>query len=157
LENPLGKVRSLADYQFGKNVGVKLFPDNVTFEYSRKTKRIRFINLDGDRLATLRPTDGLLSLSIKAAQFIAENLSQDAKCFVTIKNDVSKYIAEGGDVFAVHVISVDDDVGAKDEVIVLDEDRHVLAVGRTVLSAQEIRAFKTGVAVKVRHGSNSKD
>lgn len=157
MENPLGKVRSLADYQFGKNVGVKLFPDNVTFEYSRKTKRIRFINLDGDRLATLRPTDGLLSLSIKAAQFIAENLSQDAKCFVTIKNDVSKYIAEGGDVFAVHVISVDDDVGAKDEVIVLDEDRHVLAVGRTVLSAQEIRAFKTGVAVKVRHGSNSKD
>ncbi len=157
MENPLGKVRSLADYQFGKNVGVKLFPDNVTFEYSRKTKRIRFINLDGERLATLRPTDGLLSLSIKAAQFIAENLSQDAKCFVTIKNDVSKYIAEGGDVFAVHVISVDDDVGAKDEVIVLDEDRHVLAVGRTVLSAQEIRAFKTGVAVKVRHGSNSKD
>ncbi len=157
MENPLGKVRSIADYQFGKNVGVKLFPDNVTFEYSRKTKRIRFINLDGERLATLRPTDGLLSLSIKAAQFIAENLSQDAKCFVTIKNDVSKYIAEGGDVFAVHVVSVDDDVGAKDEVIVLDEDRHVLAVGRTVLSAQEIRAFKTGVAVKVRHGSNSKD
>lgn len=157
MENPLGKVRSIADYQFGKNVGVKLFPDNVTFEYSRKTKRIRFINLDGERLATLRPTDGLLSLSIKAAQFIAENLSQDAKCFVTIKNDVLKYIAEGGDVFAVHVVSVDDDVGAKDEVIVLDEDRHVLAVGRTVLSAQEIRAFKTGVAVKVRHGSNSKD
>ncbi len=157
MENPLGKVRSIADYQFGKNVGVKLFPDNVTFEYSRKTKRIRFINLDGERLATLRPTDGLLSLSIKAAQFIAENLSKDAKCFVTIKNDVLKYIAEGGDVFAVHVVSVDDDVGAKDEVIVLDEDRHVLAVGRTVLSAQEIRAFKTGVAVKVRHGSNSKD
>lgn len=157
MENPLGKVRSIANYQFGKNVGVKLFPDNVTFEYSRKTKRIRFINLDGERLATLRPTDGLLSLSIKAAQFIAENLSQDAKCFVTIKNDVLKYIAEGGDVFAVHVVSVDDDVGAKDEVIVLDEDRHVLAVGRTVLSAQEIRAFKTGVAVKVRHGSNSKD
>lgn len=157
MENALGKVRSIADYQFGKGVGFKLFPDNVTFEYSRRTGRIRFINLDGERLATLRPTDGLLSLSIKAAQFVIENLSKDAKCFVTIKNDVSKYIAEGGDVFAVHVVSVDDDVGAKDEVIVLDEDRHVLAVGRTVLSAQEIRAFKTGVAVKVRHGSNSKD
>lgn len=157
MENALGKVRSIADYQFGKGVGFKLFPDNVTFEYSRRTGRIRFINLDGERLATLRPTDGLLSLSIKAAQFVTENLSKDAKCFVTIKNDVSKYIAEGGDVFAVHVVSVDDDVGAKDEVIVLDEDRHVLAVGRTVLSAQEIRAFKTGVAVKVRHGSNSKD
>jgi uncharacterized protein with predicted RNA binding PUA domain len=156
LENALGKVRSIADYQFGKNVGAKLFPQNVEFEYSKRTGRIRFINLNGERLATLRPTDGLLSLSIKAAVFMAENLP-NAKCYVTIKNDVSKYIAEGGDVFAVHVVAVDDDVRAKDEVIVLDEDKQVLAVGRTVLSAPEIRAFKTGVAVKVRHGVKNKN
>jgi uncharacterized protein with predicted RNA binding PUA domain len=156
LENALGKVRSIADYQLGKNVGAKLFPQNVEFEYSKRTGRIRFINLNGERLATLRPTDGLLSLSIKAAVFMAENLP-NAKCYVTIKNDVSKYIAEGGDVFAVHVVAVDDDVRAKDEVIVLDEDKQVLAVGRTVLSAPQIRAFKTGVAVKVRHGIKSKD
>ncbi len=64
-----------------------------------------------------------------------------------------KFIAEGGDVFAVHVVKVDAEVGAKDEVIVLDEDGQVLAVGRTVLSSAEINAFKTGVAVKVRHGT----
>ncbi|MDR2707728.1 MAG: hypothetical protein LBB87_03145 [Nitrososphaerota archaeon] len=29
-----------------------------------------------------------------------------------------------------------------------------MAVGRANLSAPEIRAFKTGVAVKVRHGVN---
>jgi archaeosine-15-forming tRNA-guanine transglycosylase len=34
---------------------------------------------------------------------------------------------------------------------------HVLAVGRAVLSALEIRAFKTGVAVKVRHGVKNKN
>jgi uncharacterized protein with predicted RNA binding PUA domain len=156
LENALGKVRSIADYQLGKNVGAKLFPQNVEFEYSKRTGRIRFINLNGERLATLRPTDGLLSLSIKAAVFMAENLP-NAKCYVTIKNGVSKYIAEGGDVFAVHVVAVDEDVRAKDEVIVLDEDKQVLAVGRTVLSAPEIRAFKTGVAVKVRHGVKNKN
>jgi uncharacterized protein with predicted RNA binding PUA domain len=156
LENALGKVRSIADYQLGKNVGAKLFPQNVEFEYSKRTGRIRFINLNGERLATLRPTDGLLSLSIKAAVFMAENLAS-AKCYVTIKNGVSKYIAEGGDVFAVHVVAVDEDVRAKDEVIVLDEDKQVLAVGRTVLSAPEIRAFKTGVAVKVRHGVKNKN
>lgn len=156
MENALGKVRSVADFQFGKGVGVKLFPEGVEFEYSKRTGRIRFINLNNERLATLRPTDGLLSLSIKAAVFMAENLAF-AKCYVTIKNDVSKYIAEGGDVFAVHVVAVDEEVYAKDEVIVLDEDKHVLAVGRTMLSAPEIRAFKTGVAVKVRHGIKSKD
>jgi uncharacterized protein with predicted RNA binding PUA domain len=151
MENQLGKVRSIADYQFGKGVGAKLFPDNIEIQLSPRTGRIRYINLGGERLATLRPTDGLLSLSIKAAQFMAKN-TPEAKCFVTVKNDVAQYIAKGGDVFAVHVVKVDDEVGAKDEVIAIDEDGNVLAVGRTVLSSREIRAFKTGVAVKVRHG-----
>ena len=151
MENALGKVRSIADYQFGKGVGAKLFPENIEVQLSPRTGRIRYINLNGERLATLRPTDGLLSLSIKAAKFMAENVAF-AKCFVTARNDVSKFIADGGDVFAAHVVKVDAEVGAKDEVIVLDEDKHVLAVGRALLSSVEMTAFKTGVAVKVRHG-----
>jgi uncharacterized protein with predicted RNA binding PUA domain len=148
----LSKVRSIADYQFGKGVGVQLFPDNIEIQYSPRTGRIRFINLNGERLATLRPTDGVLSLSLKATQTMTEK-TPFAKCFVMVKNDVSKFIAAGGDVFAVHVVKVDEEVGAKDEVIVLDEDRQVLAVGRTILSSQEMKAFKTGIAVKVRHGT----
>ena len=153
VENVLGKVRAIADYQFGKGVGEKLFPENITVQLSPRTGRIRYINLDGERLATLRPTDGLLSLSIKAAKFMAENIPF-AHCFVTIKSDVAAYIAKGGDVFAVHVVKVDEDIRAKDEVIVLDEADNVLAVGRALLSSAEITAFKTGVAVKVRHGVN---
>ena len=153
MENNLSKVRSIADYQFGVGVGEQLFPDNIEIQYSPRTGRIRYINLNGERLATLRPTDGLLSLSLKAAEFMAHN-TPFAKCFVTVQNDVSKYIAAGGDVFAVHVVKVDSEVGAKDEVIALDENGQVLAVGRTVLSSGEIKAFKTGVAVKIRHGSN---
>jgi conserved protein with predicted RNA binding PUA domain len=152
MENPVARVRSVADYQFGKSVGAKLFPDNITIELSPRTGRIRYINLDGERLATLRPTDGHLSLSIKAAKFMAKN-TPEAKCFVTVQNAVSKYIAAGGDVFAVHVVKVNDEVGAKDEVIAVDENGEVLAVGRTILSSTEMKAFKTGVAVKVRHGA----
>jgi predicted RNA-binding protein (TIGR00451 family) len=70
-----------------------------------------------------------------------------------VQNDVSKYIAEGGDVFAVHVVKVDEEVGAKDEVIAVDEKGQVLAVGRATLSSREMKAFKTGVAVKTRHGT----
>jgi predicted RNA-binding protein len=65
MDNNLAKVRSIADYQFGKGVGALLFPDNIEIQYSPRTGRIRFINLDGERLATLRPTDGVLSLSLK--------------------------------------------------------------------------------------------
>lgn len=151
MEDNLVRIRSVADYQFGKETGAKLFPDNVTIEYSPRTGRIRYINLDGKRLATLRPTDGLLSLSIKAACFMAKN-TPNAKCFVTVQNDVSPYIVKGGDVFAVHVVKVEPEVRAKDEIIVLNEDGQVLAVGRAALCSKEMIAFKTGVAVKVRHG-----
>lgn len=151
MENPLRRIRSVADYQFGKGVGVKLFPDSVKIEYSKRTGRIRYVYLNGKRLATMRPTDGLFSLSIAGAKRIVENAC-DAKCFVTVRKDVSKFIAEGGDVFAVHVVDADGEIRPKDEVIVLDEDGNVLAVGRAVLSGEEMKVFRCGVAVKVRRG-----
>jgi len=151
LEDALRRIRSVADYQFGKGVGAKLFPENVEIAYSKRTGRIRYIYLNGKRLATLRPTDGLFSLSIKGAKRIAENAGS-AKCFVTVQNNVSRFIAEGGDVFAVHVVKADYQIRPKDEVIIVDEGGRVLAVGRSVLSSGEIKSFKVGVAVKVRRG-----
>jgi predicted RNA-binding protein (TIGR00451 family) len=151
VENALNRIRSIADYQFGKGVGVKLFPENVSIVYSKATGRIRYVYLNDKRLATLRPTDGLLSLSITAAKLVAENRSF-ARSFVTVRRDVSKFVADGSDVFAVHVVNADESIHAKDEVIVVDEDNQVLAVGRALLSSAEMKAFKTGVAVKVRHG-----
>ena len=152
VENALSRIRSIADYQFGKGVGVKLFPENVEIMYSKATGRIRYVHLNGKRLATLRPTDGLLSLSITAARLVAENRGF-ARCFVTVQKDVSEFVADGGDVFAAHVVTADDAIRAKDEVIILDEDQRVLAVGRALLSADEMLAFKIGVAIKVRRGS----
>jgi predicted RNA-binding protein (TIGR00451 family) len=151
VENALSRIRSVADYQFGKGVGVRLFPENVNIVYSKATGRIRYIYSNDERLATLRPTDGLLSLSITAARLVAEN-RDFARCFVTVQNDVSQFIADGGDVFAVHVVKADEEIRAKDEVIVVNEDNRVLAVGRALLSSMEMTAFKTGVAIKVRHG-----
>ena len=152
MEKDIIKIRAVADFQFGKDVGSKLFPQNVRIDYSPRTGRIRFLSVNGERLATLRPTDGLFSLSIKAAKFMAQNTSF-AHCFVTVKTEVSEFIANGGDVFAVHVVSADSEIRASDEVVVLDEERNVLAVGKAVLSSLEMTAFKTGVAVKVRHGA----
>ena len=128
-----------------------LFPETVEIQFSKATGRIRYVNLGGKRLATLRPTDGLLSLSVDAARLMAERFSV-VGCLVTVRSDVSEFVADGGDVFAVHVVKVDDAVHAKDEVIVVDEAGRVVAVGRAVLSSSEMKAFKTGVAVKVRHG-----
>jgi len=151
LENPLRRIRSVADYQFGRGVGEKLFPENVEIVYSKRTGRIRYVYLDGKRLATLRPMDGLFSLSIEGAKRIVEGRIP-TKYIVTIKNSASKFVAEGGDVFAVHVVKADSEIRPKDEVIVVDEKGEVLAVGRAILSGEEMTAFKAGVAVKVRRG-----
>jgi predicted RNA-binding protein (TIGR00451 family) len=151
LENPINRIRSVADYQLGKGVGEKLFPENVEIIYSKRTGRIRYVYMDGKRLATLRPTDGLFSLSIEGARRIVEN-KIPARCLVTVKKDAAKFIAEGGDVFAAHVVKADKEIRPRDEVIVIDEKGKVLAVGRAVLSGEEMMAFKTGVAVKVRRG-----
>jgi conserved protein with predicted RNA binding PUA domain len=153
MENPLAKIRSIADYQFGKGAGVILFPENITIEYSHRTGKIRYINLEGERIATLRPTDGLLSLSVRAAQNLAKKLPT-APCFVTVRQDISKFIAEGGDLFAAHIVKVNPEIHPKDEVIIQDEQGQVIAVGRAFLSSEEMKAFKVGVAVKVRHGSS---
>jgi 7-cyano-7-deazaguanine tRNA-ribosyltransferase len=151
VKDALIQIRSVADYQFGKGVGEKFFPENVEIAYSKRTGRIRYVYLHGKRLATLRPTDGLFSLSIEGAKRIVEK-AVSAKCLVTVKDDVSKFIAEGGDVFAAHVVKADREIRPKDEVIVVNSKCEVLAVGRAVLSGEEMTAFKSGVAVKVRRG-----
>ena len=151
MTDALRRIRSVADYQFGCGVGERLFPETVEIQFSRATGRIRYINLNGERLATLRPTDGLLSLSITAARHLIKDTGL-LHCLVTVKSDVAKFVADGSDVFAVHVVEVDELVHAKDEVVVQDETGNVVAVGRALLSSSEMSAFKTGVAVKVRHG-----
>ena len=148
----LQRVRSVADYQFGRGIGEKLFPEAVEIQFSRATGRIRYVNLKGERLTTYRPTDGLLSLSIVAANRLKE-LQGSLRFFVTVRNDVAKFVAEGGDLFAAHIVKVDENLHAKDEVVVVDETGRVVGVGRALLSGSEMLAFKTGVAVKVRHGS----
>ncbi len=151
MEDVLTRIRSVADYQFGRGVGRVLFPEGVNVAFSRRTGRIRYVFLNGERLVTMRPTDGLFSLSLA----VAKRVAGAAKCCVAVRDDVSKFIAEGGDVFAVHVVKADDELRARDEVIVVEGGGKVLAVGRAVLSGEEMRAFKRGVAVKVRRGCES--
>lgn len=154
LETTFRRIRSVANYQFGNGVANDLFPENVEISCSKRTGRIRYISLNGERLATLRPTDGLLALSIIGAKRIFQN--KNINCLVVVQSDVSKFIAEGGNVFAKHVIKVSDDIRPKDEVIVINRKAEVLAVGRALLSGHEMKAFKIGVAVKTRHGTRKK-
>jgi predicted RNA-binding protein (TIGR00451 family) len=152
LNEALRRIRTVADYQFGKRVGAELFPERVSILFSKRTGRIRYVYLADKHLATLRPTDGHFSLGIEGAKRVAEHAPR-AACFVTVQKDVSRFIVGGGDVFAAHVLKADAEVRAKDEVIIVDCGGNVLAVGRAALCGEEMAAFERGVAVKVRRGT----
>ena len=151
MEGELRRIRGVVDYQFGPGCGMALFPDSVTITHSRNTGRIRHIHLDGALLATLRPTDGLFTLTMAGAERLVSKVV-DLDYAVTLADDVAEFVAEGRNVFAKHVVDAGDDVRPGDEVIVLDSKRSVLAVGRAMLNREEMLAFDVGVAVRVRRG-----
>jgi predicted RNA-binding protein (TIGR00451 family) len=150
LNEDLIKVRSIANYQFGKNIGEILFPKDSIIIKSKNTGKIRYIYYGNKLLATLRAKDGLLALTLNGAERILK--AKNLHCKVKVKNEAAKYIAEGKNVFAKHVIEADEDLRPQDEVIVVDENENLIAVGKAALSGEEMKAFKVGVAVKVRKG-----
>jgi predicted RNA-binding protein (TIGR00451 family) len=147
----LRRIRTIANYQFGKYVGKKLFPDEVKIVYSKRTGKIRHVYLDGELLATLRPTNGLFSLTIKGAKQMMKNVKKQ-RLWVKVPAEAEPFIAKGKSVFAKHVVDVDSEIRPQEEVIVINEKNEVLAVGKALLTGKEMKAFKRGVAVRVRRG-----
>jgi len=150
-QSVLQKIRSVADYQLGKGAGKALFPDRVNIVFSRRTGRIRHIYLQSQLLATLRPTDGMFSLTVAGAERLFRGV-KPPRLWVRVQKEAEPFIAKGKSVFAKHVVDADDEIRPQEEVAVLGEDYKVLAVGKAVLTGREMRAFKHGVAVKVRRG-----
>lgn len=144
------KIRSIANYQFEAPVGDKLFPSNVELRFSKRTGRIRHIYHNNRLLATLKPTDGLFSLTIHGAKRLWSLESLIHK--IVVQSDIEPLVRKGKNVFAKHVIHADNRIRAGDEVLVMNQDAVLLAVGKAALSGSEISAFKRGIAVKVRQG-----
>jgi uncharacterized protein with predicted RNA binding PUA domain len=149
----LRRIRTIADYQFGRGAGKGLFPEDCTFTRST-TGRIRQIYLEGVRLATVRAQDGRLTLSIEGARRLHHTLPFPTYR-VTIQGDVAEFPRKGKNVFARHVNTADREIRSGDEVLVVTDQDELLATGAAVLSGEEMLHFKYGVAVKVRQGCES--
>ncbi len=151
----LKRVCTIADYQFGRGAGEVLFPDNVEFQFST-TRRVRQILLYKNRIATVRAKDGMLTLSIEGARRLHAFIEYPGHR-VVVNSDAVPFVAKGKTAFARHVVAVDPDIRAGEEVLVVDESDRLLATGKTMLSAIEMMAFKKGIAVDVRSGVEAGD
>lgn len=147
----LRQLRGIADFQYGNGAGQVLFPEDVDMVYSKNTGRVRHILHNNQLIASFRPNDGLLTMSIHGAERLIKQI-QRFDYFVKIMDNVSEFPSKGSDVFAKHVVNAGCSVKPGDEVFVLDSMSNVLAVGRALLNKSEMLSFKTGVAVRVRKG-----
>lgn len=152
----LRKIRGIANYQFGDNIGDILFPSEVNIVCSPSTKRIRYVYLNDKLLATLRPKDGLFALTLIGAQDILEKTRGEIRFKVQVSDESIPFVRKGRSVFAKHVFKASSDIRPKSEVIVVDSLDNLLAVGKSVLSGEEMLAFQRGVSVKVRRGIDEK-
>ena len=146
----LKRARIIADFQFGRGSGRALFGEDTTFQLSN-TGRLRHLFRGDERIATVRARDGLLTLSSLGAKLLYDHLPAP-KRRVTILDEVAPYIAKGGTAFAKHVVEVDPEIRAGEEVLVVDEGGHLIATGKAVLSLEEMMEISRGPAVLVRSG-----
>jgi len=148
MEKFIKKARTIIDFQFGKGVGEKFFPDKVEIELG-STKKIRRIYLEGKLLASLRPRDGFFTLSY----FGAKRLNQILESYdyrVKISKKFVPLVALGYNVMANYIFYADENILPREEVIILDELGRVIGVGEALLNGEEMNEFNYGIAIKTR-------
>ncbi|MCK4286812.1 MAG: pseudouridine synthase [Candidatus Lokiarchaeota archaeon] len=149
----LRQVKAISDYQFGKGITNLLFKDinSIRIERSSTTQKIRYIFLENNLILTLRPNNGFFTLSIHSARIIINNFGSP-KLRVVVLNEISEFIKKGRNVFCKHVVDIDENLRPLDEVIVVNQDDELLAIGRLKLPKIYVKSFSRGIAVNVRKG-----
>ena len=150
----LRKIKAISDYQFGPEITDILFEDvgNIRIERSRNTDKIKFIYNKNDLILTLRPTNGFFTLTLPSAKRILKR-TKPPKLRTVVLTEISDFIKEGRNVFCKHVVDIDTDLRPMDEVIVVNQDDELLAIGRLKIPAHQVKFFQSGIAINIRKGT----
>ncbi len=133
-------LRTIADFQFGKGIGSFLIPNDVRI-YGRKERGLR-VQLDGEHLLTFRPETGYLTLSLMAGRLLLHQTCN----LVTF--DGQKI--EGSTIFAKAIIRADSEIRPNDEVLVINKEGDLLAVGVSRLSGDLLVKMEYGKGINIR-------
>lgn len=145
------KVKAIADYQFGWGAGEALFKGNIKIEKSKKTGKIRHIYDGKTLIVNMRASDSYLVLSKEGARRLHKACPYPLNR-VVVNKDSEPFALDGKSVFSKFVVECDENIRARDEVLIVNEEDKLLAYGKSLLSAVEINNFQTGQAIKTRKG-----
>jgi len=147
----LARVKAVCDYQFGGGAGNMLMNGQVSLVKSKTTGKIRNVLVDGAHVLSMRAGDGFFSLRPEGAGRLLQGMPSP-KLRVIVNPDSVEFNRQGKNVFSNFVIDCDPQLVPMDEVMVVDENDALVAIGRMILVRDELVAFKKGLAVKVREG-----
>ena len=150
-KDDVAKLKAIADYQFGSGAGKALFTGNINVEKSKKTGKIRHVYDGKVLIVNMRASDSFLILSKEGAKRLHNAMSYPQNR-VVVNRDSEPFALDGKSVFCKFVTDCDDDIRSNDEVLIVNEEDKLLAYGKTLLGACEIKEFETGQAVKTRKG-----
>jgi len=142
-------VRATVDYQFGWECTDLLLAEPLRFVKSRSTGRVRNVFSGEEHILSIRAFDGLCTLKLAGAK----RLLQTGLHRVIIEDDAAPFVKDGKNVFAKFVRGVDAHLRIGDEAIVCTSAGEIAGVGQTLMTPDEMRAYKRGVAVKTRGGA----
>lgn len=145
------KLKAIADYQFGIGAGDALFTGNINVEKSKKTGKIRHVYDGKVLIVNMRASDSYLILSKEGAKRLHNKMPYPLNR-VIVNKDSEPFALDGKSVFCKFVVDCDYDIRARDEVLIVNEEDKLLAYGKSLLSACEIKEFESGQAIKTRKG-----
>ncbi|MHA1882176.1 MAG: DUF5591 domain-containing protein [Candidatus Thorarchaeota archaeon] len=134
-------LHATADFQFGPGAGDLLVPTDA--KVRGKVYGTILCQDEKEQLCAYIGSSGTLSLTLAGARKIA-TLN---RYWVRFEGDIVK----GSTLFAIGIKEADDAIRPGDEVIVLDPNNNVIAVGRSEMSGREMCDFDNGRAVSIRH------
>lgn len=150
-EFDIRKIRAIADFQFGKGAADALFSGKVKIMKSKNTGKIRNVLVDGEHVVSLRAEDGLFTLKIHGALRL-HRAFEFPRMRVVVNEDSAEFNRQGRNVFAKFVVRCYSEIRPGDEVLIVDKEDNLLAVGRAIMNCWEMRHFHKGMCVKVREG-----
>ncbi|MGC2426281.1 MAG: PUA domain-containing protein [Nitrososphaeraceae archaeon] len=151
--NPKEKICYHIDAVFGMGVSDGL-SENLQFQYSRRTGRIKNFSIGNQLFATLR-TDGGLALTIFGAKELFKNRRFKENCIIP-SDEAVPFISVGRSVFCKYVEWCGSNVKVGSDVAIIDKNDMIIAIGRALFGSDLMRKCHNGVAVKIREGIKSR-
>jgi len=145
------RLKQIVSYQYvlTPEEADRFIPEDIQVEYSKRTKKIRYIYLEHRLWGIIRPNDGFFLLTPASAESLIQ-LLPFPRLRVVIQSEVAEFLRKSGNIFAKHVIDADPLIIPYSEVIVVNEADLPIAIGKAYLTREEMLSFQRGIAVKVR-------